>query len=313
MSWIDQVLNNPAQREAIGWLAGGVAVLASGIWAVVRFLIERRKGGNKAGSHAGATRVNQTITASGSSVAAGRDANVGVKGAYVVILVLFLVAILLFGLSAFGDSLVRSAVGENSSIPKTYLSLSCGLSGSNNPYQVSASERKNLIDFVDFVRRNQDRVVYLDVRIDQECAACQCARSIEEDSENLPDYDEPYTGALYIDDRTAEEQRDGPSGWDKGASMEWIELKFFSPSDLAVSHEIFLPRPEHLTEPQYRTGEYGTFARFDGLFTARFSGGTAGNRLRIDVLDPSDQQGKQLRCIREESQLSVQQRLYLGC
>ena len=313
LNWIEQLLGDPNLREAIGWLAGGVAALASGIWVVVRFFIERRTKGDKSGDNKGIPRVTQKITSSGHAVAAGRDANIGVKGAYIVVLVFFLVAILLFGLSAFGDNFVRTVVGERVSIPAFSLSISCGSSLVKNPYQISEVERRNIVSFVDFIEQNNGEVVYINIRIDQECAACECLRTVKEDSEKPLDLEEPYIGALYIDRRTVQDRKEYFSGWGSRMELEGIELLMFVPGDWAVSHSVFLPRPEHLTESQYRSGEYGTFAQFDGLFTARFSGGTGGNALQLDVLHPSDQQQKQLRCIRDGTHLSALQRLYLGC
>lgn len=313
MNWLQQLLSDPSQRDAIGWIAGGIAAVASGIWVVLRFFIESKSKNNVSIRPAHALRTEQRISASGHAVAAGRDANIGLKGAYVVVLVLFLVAILMFGLSAFGDNFVRNVVGERSSVPAFKLSLSCGSSAAKNPYQVDESERQSIVKFVNFVEQHQDQVVYLDVRIDRECAACQCARSVKEEPDNPVDFEEPYVGSIYIDGRTVQERRKYFAGWGTKMNIEGIELMMFAPKDWTVSHSVFLPRPEHLSETQYRSGEYGTFVKFDGLFTARFFEETGGRAIELDVLHPSDQQEKQLRCIRQGDHLSTQQRLYLGC
>lgn len=313
MNWLQQLLNDPALRAGIGWLAAGFASLASGIWVVARFYLERRLRMNKPPDAAKSFRIDQKITASGNAIAAGRDANIGVKGLHVVVLILLLVATLLFGLSAFGDHFVRSAVGEASPIPEFSLSLTCGSTDAKNPYQLSVEEKNNLVDFVDFIEQNHDKAVYVSVRIDKECAACGCPRARQEDPDHPLDFVKPYIGALHIDGRNVQERKKYFSGWGTKMNLEGVELMAFAPDDWAVSHSIFLPRPEHLSESQYRSGEYGTFARFDGLFTARYFGGTGGNALQLDIIRPSDRQEAQLRCIRERGNLSSRQRLYLGC
>lgn len=313
MEWLQQLISDPSQRDAIGWVAGGITALASGIWVVFRFFIEKKTNRFLSNKSVPASRIEQKISASGHAVAAGRDANVGIRGAYVVVLVLLILAILMFGLSAFGENFVRNAVGEHAPIPAFALSLTCGSSEARNPYQIDESERKNIVDFVDFMREYEDKVVYLDVRIARECAACKCARALKERSDAAISFEDPYLGVIHIDNRTVEERKQYFSGWGTQMNIEGIELTMFAPKDWAVGNVVFLPRPVHLTESQYRSGEYGTYASFNGLFTARFRGATGGNAIEVNVLRPSDQQEKQLRCIREYERLLMRQRLYLGC
>lgn len=313
MIWIQQLLSDPELRATLGWLAGGIATVASGIWVIVRFFIEKRTNEKRSDDRADISRANQEISASGRGVTVegnvkgpiigqvGRDVNVGVKGAYVVILVLFLVAILLFVFSAFGDNLLKILFNERTSIPTFSLSLSCGSSEKRNPYQISEEERKHIVNFRNFIDKNKNTVVYLDVSIEKNCNACECARAVDADRRNY-EFEEPYIGALYINQLNRERDRQG------------VELEMFAPEDWAVSIIAFLPGPGDLSDSQYHYDLYRLYlARYNGLFTARYNGNTGVHILQLDILHPSDQQEKQLRCIREGAQISALQRLYLGC
>lgn len=87
----------------------------------------------------------------------------------------------------------------------------------------------------------------------------------------------------------------------------------FAPGDWAVAVTFHMPRAAQLSDPQYTSGEYGTFVRFDGLFLARSLERTGGANLSLDPIHPSELQTKQLRCIREGASMTQSQRLYLGC
>lgn len=191
-------------------------------------------------------------------------------------------------------------------IPEFSLTLTCG--GQVDPHRLAVDEAKALVDFAGFIERNQDEVVYVGVRIDQTCAACGCPRAAP-DNKGAVSEAEYRAGRLSIDTSTAMVRRQGfPGiGWG-GAKMflEGILLDARIPAAGAVDHQIFLPRWEHLTAAQYRAGEYGTFARFDGLFVARFHGRTGVNMLYLDVLDTSDRQLEQVRVIRQRRDAPAQ-------
>lgn len=59
-------LTSPENRETITWLAGGLAAVVAGAWAVFKYFRSSRQ---RAGP-------SQTITADRGGVAAGRDAHV---------------------------------------------------------------------------------------------------------------------------------------------------------------------------------------------------------------------------------------------
>ena len=62
-------LKNPANRDALGWVGGGIIVVVSGLWAVIKFLARK----NEADSKPSVQASNGGVTASTHSVAAGRD------------------------------------------------------------------------------------------------------------------------------------------------------------------------------------------------------------------------------------------------
>ncbi len=67
MSEIWAFLSDPNNRNTLAWIGGGIIVVAGGVWTVVRFLAERRKGPEP--------RVKVIATHGG--MAAGRDQFVG--------------------------------------------------------------------------------------------------------------------------------------------------------------------------------------------------------------------------------------------
>lgn len=202
----------------------------------------------------------------------------------------------------------RSVSQKRSPIPEFSLSLTCGSSNKENPYQVSENERRTMVQFVNFMRRNREKVVYVNVRIRRECDTCMCARAKKEDSPKPIALEDHHLGRLYIDARTVEERKKYFSGWGTKMNREGIELMMFAPNDWGVGHSVFLPRQEHLSHAQYRFGELGSFIRFDGLFSARFKEATGGNSLELDTLSPTDEQQRLLQCIRDVSRPSSARR-----
>ncbi len=55
-------VKDPANRETLGWIGGGIVVVVGGLWAVVTFFAGKGDGGPKA-----------SVTATHGSVAAGRN------------------------------------------------------------------------------------------------------------------------------------------------------------------------------------------------------------------------------------------------
>ena len=55
-------LKDPANREALGWMGGGIVAVAGGLWAVIGFYTKKGKGGRTPG-----------VRADQKSVAIGRD------------------------------------------------------------------------------------------------------------------------------------------------------------------------------------------------------------------------------------------------
>ena len=76
---------------------------------------------------------------------------------------------------------------------------------------------------------------------------------------------------------------------------------------------IFLPRYKHMSSSQYRTGSYGAFVSFSGLFTARYEGATGGNTVWFDVLHPSEEQLRFIECMRYGESMGLWRRIELGC
>jgi hypothetical protein len=59
MDSVWKFLQDPGNRAVLGWVATGIAAVAAGVWAVLRFLL----------------RKPPSVKATGGGVAVGRDAN----------------------------------------------------------------------------------------------------------------------------------------------------------------------------------------------------------------------------------------------
>jgi hypothetical protein len=46
-------LKDPANRETLGWIGGGIIVVVSGLWAVIKFLSKKKPGPNVQATHGG--------------------------------------------------------------------------------------------------------------------------------------------------------------------------------------------------------------------------------------------------------------------
>ena len=70
LSDIWSFLRDESNRAVFAWAGGGIVVLAGGIWAVLKFFLERDK--SEAGSKS-EPPATPTVTASHGGVAAGHD------------------------------------------------------------------------------------------------------------------------------------------------------------------------------------------------------------------------------------------------
>lgn len=321
MDWLLRILADESTRASLGWLGGGLAALAAGIWAVVKFWVER-PGARGRGSEArnnGSRPSNVRISASGRSIAAGRDVTIGVKSLHFVVWSLGFVAILLFVASAFGDNAVRSLVDPTEPIPSFTISLTCGDSEKNNgsEFTLSEDERNALVRFAGFIKDHANETVYVSMTIPKECGGCGCPRDVknekdfhEKTADNHSAMGSTEASLFIFGDPLQPDQIS-----DHGARVNHagIKLLAYSPGDWAHANSFHIPRAEQLSDPQYLSGEYGMFVSFSGLFTARYLSRTGGDVLSLDPLSPSDSESKQLRCIRQTGTLTTLQRHYLNC
>ncbi|SDR10612.1 hypothetical protein [Pseudoxanthomonas sp. CF125] len=323
MNWLLDRLGDEATRSALAWLGGGIAALAAGMWTVIKFWLERRvqkpRGRADGDAKPSSSSSNVRVSASGGSVAGGRDVNIGMKSLHVVVGGLLLVGLLLFGASFIGDRVVREAVDPLPPIPAFSLSLTCGDDTKGSPFTLSDDERKSLVDFAEFFDQHRDQPVYVSMAIEKACGGCGCPREVplekyfnDEIVDDQTD-EEIQKGSLLID--SAPPQSAGDQVSDHGARInhEGIAMVAFAPQDWAYGITFHMPRASQLSDPQYRSGEYGFFMKFDGLFNARNLDRTGGANLSLDPIQPSETQLQQLRCIRDAGTLSKSQRLYLGC
>lgn len=111
MDWLLDLVNSPDKRAALSWLGAGIVMVASGIWAVIKFYSGRGK------SDAASTPENQKVIAKNGGVAAGRDAHVGIKGSLAAIALLLVVALILLALSTFGQNILKMISGSTTNFP----------------------------------------------------------------------------------------------------------------------------------------------------------------------------------------------------
>lgn len=107
-------LSDPQNQQTLSWLGGGLAVVCGGLWAVFRFVLERRgRGGAASPSAASET---PALRADRGGLAAGRDINVdrrrGVPPVQLLLIVLALAGALVFAVGQAGNEVsVTNGVG----------------------------------------------------------------------------------------------------------------------------------------------------------------------------------------------------------
>jgi len=95
-------LTDPQNQQTLSWIGGGLAVICGGLWAVLRFVLERR--GRSAASPAAA--------AAPSSRGLHIDKRRGVPPGQLVLIVLALAGALVFAVSQAGNEVsVTNGVG----------------------------------------------------------------------------------------------------------------------------------------------------------------------------------------------------------
>ena len=114
-------LTDPQNQQTLSWLGGGFAVGCGGLWAVLKFVLDRKgpKGtsGGTAGGGASAPRGEAaSLLADRGGLAAGRDIRIeqrsGVPPLQLVLIVLALVGALVFAVSQAGNRVtVSNGVG----------------------------------------------------------------------------------------------------------------------------------------------------------------------------------------------------------
>jgi hypothetical protein len=104
------LLGDPRIQATLSWVGGGLAALAGGAWAVVKFLASQKSGGGAAPSAASVEAM-----ADRGGVAAGRDVSVrvshGLSGLPVVLLVLAVVGAVLVAGGLLGGRITATQGG----------------------------------------------------------------------------------------------------------------------------------------------------------------------------------------------------------
>lgn len=107
-------LTDPQNQQTLSWLGGGLAVVCGGLWAVLRFVLDRgRRGGTSA---SGASPTSPSVLADRGGISAGRDVHIdrrrGLPPGQLVLIVLALVGALVFAVSQAGNKVtVTNGIG----------------------------------------------------------------------------------------------------------------------------------------------------------------------------------------------------------
>lgn len=113
MSDIWSFLTQPENRALLSWLGGGLVVVCGGLWAVLKFFIDRnRSARGRAGDSSPAAR----ISAGPGGIAGGRDVRIdnrsGLQPGHLILLVLAFIGAILVAVSQTGNRVsVSNGVG----------------------------------------------------------------------------------------------------------------------------------------------------------------------------------------------------------
>lgn len=108
------ILTDPQNQQTLSWLGGGLAVVCGGLWAVLRFMLDRNRRGGAPAS--GASPASPSVLADGGGIAAGRDVRIdrrsGIPPGQFVLIALALAGALVFAVSQAGNKVsVSNGVG----------------------------------------------------------------------------------------------------------------------------------------------------------------------------------------------------------
>lgn len=328
MDEVLRFLSVPENRTVLAWLGGGLSTIAAGLWVTVKYFIDRKdrlakktpptpKQDSPTTStirhrsddiHIDASQNNSVTGGTGVSIGAGAkivssNINVGF-GLRAVLILSIVVGIALITTSVVFGRLMSSTLSENKSLPQMALLLSCG-SESKTPYQLEETEANQLTQFVSDMDQYTGKPVYLSVRIEKACAACECYRQ----SKIPEDIEMSEWGAMFID---AIEKKDR---WKLANTLKDAHQITALGPPFTRSLAIYLPTYEQLpTNGLFRRGEYGSFLTYEGPFVpVAFSGtGYEGNFLEpLSIVTPETIQ--QIECAREGRSMGSMRRLLKGC
>ncbi|MDP5217862.1 hypothetical protein Q5Y75_11590 [Ruegeria sp. 2205SS24-7] len=341
MESIWEFLSSPNNQDTISWIAGGIAAIAAGLWAVLKLLYSPKPAKPPNG--------NLNVTADRGGIAGGRDVNIGLRGLSLFLILLAVLSFAILLASRIGDRIIGHAVGEDQALERVELSLFCGVNDDLTAPWVYFDEATQLSDFVDLIEELDGRPVYVQAKIERYCNACECQREVtrldgdvdnwiqppwEKMSEREPEFlmnekddggielvvnpnyspnpDDVYGWAIFEAYRMEERKEwwglDAPEIWTEGYQIMAVLPEFW-----AYSYSIYLPRRRHLRAEQYRSGEYGTVLAFDGIFVARSYDGTGGGVRHLEPLNLDNELEAKLTCIREGRAPTLANKLFWGC
>lgn len=306
-------LRDETNRELLSWLAAGIATTFSALWIAITFFA-RKSSDSKQSPQPTQSKVVTTITGDKNSVA-GRDIRQGANGLMLLLILIFFLFLALLLAGQFGGRIQRALFSSSSAIPIVEVSLGCGTDDEKYPDELGDEERKQLVRFAEIAELYADQTIFVSLSVEKPCMRCECRRSaikIEDSEDNRPE-SSIDKGSIYYDnlssaDRIADFGPDTPLMWREG-----LEFTAFSPEDWAVTHYFYLPRYTHLSDAQYKKGEYGYYTVFEGLFTARYYFQSGAAFIHLDTKTPTAAEADMLKCIRDERPPSFLNALLYGC
>lgn len=302
--------------------------MAAGFWIAIKYFIDRKDRLSKKATptpnlagpttsvtrhrsdeiHVDASHDNAVSVGTGVAIGAGANihsSNIRVGfGLRAVLIISMIIGLTLVIVPMVLGRLMSSTLSGNGALPQMALYLSCGKEGAT-PYQLDEEEAKQLTQFVSDMEEYAGKPVYLSIRIEKACAACECYRK----SKIPEDIEVSEWGAMFID---AVDKKDR---WDLAGTLQDAHQITALGPPFTRSLAIYLPTYAQLpTNGLFRRGEYGSFLTYEGPFVpVAFSGtGYEGNFLEpLSIVTPETIQ--QIECTRDGPSMSGIRRLLKGC
>jgi hypothetical protein len=310
-----EFLADPSNRALIGWIGGGLATVAGGLWVVLKYFLDR-----KMGKPPSPELKNDLSVSVGHGVGIGGNAQVRIRNLRVGfgLQTLFWIGLLLLLLSFFGGRAWDVFRSGTLRTPSFAMEFDCRPKDDGLIHQLGDEEAGRFDRFKDFSEANDGSIIYLSLLINKDCAACGCSRVESIDNKkrkstaSMKNTDPPANAPIIYIDSTPTTERKGMIA---DVERRGHEILTLIPDKWAKAAYFYVPDYFQIPENGvYRRGAYASMLAYDGPFVVHFEDGTGYQFIYFEPLnEPSPAIRSDVNCFRQRDRMSFVQRLAENC